>query len=629
MLEALLERPGEVVDRGTLRERLWPEDHHVDVDGGINAAVRRLREVLGDSASNPRFVVTVPRRGYRFIAPVEVIADGPMVEQAKSTADGADDLAGARELEEPASVVEGSAAGAPQTPVWAWMIAALGLIAILVSAFDLLSSRRADSPAVEAETAKPEIEEPSTLRLAVLPFATRSPDPNRAFLGDAVTDELIVRLGRLAPQQLQVIARASVQGFRDGQFDLAKVARQLEVDYVLEGSVQQERERLRIHVALVATERQHQTWSQTFEREIGDLLAFEREIAERVAQELALELDMVDDTQVAKGRSHELYLEGQHFLQQLGENDLRIALRSFDEAVQEDPQYAEAYAASALAWVLMATFDFAEPSEAFARARDFADRALGIDPDSARATLVSALVHQLHLWDFEAAGPLFQRAIRLAPGSPYTLLFAAAFESHLGRQERALELAHRALDLDPLSSTVNAQLCWRWFMARDFEKANARCRRAIELSPSFLLGWDTLKWVHIRQGHADAASDFLRVVELEGDHIDQIDFLQELADREGIEGLIRVSVSDPERRLAESGQSPFNLALDFAALGQTDQALHWLELAYDARESDLVSVAVDPRLDLLRDEPRFQNLLERMGLDQVDSGAPAPLQPLP
>ncbi len=627
MLEALLERPGEVVDRGTLRQRLWPEDHHVDVDGGINAAVRRLREVLGDSASNPRFVVTVPRRGYRFIAPVEVVGDESTVAKAQPTADGADDSADAYQSGESAEIQDPRVQGdSPRTPMWAWGIAALGLVAILVSVFDLLSGRLAGSTPREPV---PVSAESSVVRLAVLPFATRTPDPNRAFLGDAVTDELIVRLGRLAPEQLQVIARASVQGFRDGAFDLATVARQLDVDFVLEGSVQQERERLRIHVALVATERQHQMWSRTFEREIGDLLTFEREIAEHVAQKLALELEMTGESQAAKGRSHELYLEGQHFLQQLGENDLRIALRSFDEAVREDPQLAEAYAGSALAWVLMATFDFADASQAFDQARDFADRALSIDPDSARGTLVSALVHELHLWNFDAAEPLFQRALELDPGSPYTLLFAAAFESNLGRQERALELAHRALDLDPLSSTVNAQVCWRWFYARDFDRADARCRRAIELAPSFLLGWDTLKWVHIRQGHVDAASDFLRVVELEGDYIDQIAFLQELASREGIEGLLRISVQDPERRLAASGQSPFNLALDFAALGQAAPALHWLELAYDARESDLVSVAVDPRLDVLRDEPRFQDLLERMGLDRVDSGAPAPLQPLP
>ncbi len=604
VLEALLERPGEVVEREILRARLWPEDHHVDFEGGINAAVRRLREALGDSASNPRFVVTVPRRGYRLVAPVEAIDEGPA--EAESVAGPVAALANSAGLG------------------WRLTILAAVIFAIVISASQVLDGFRDSQPVAQGNTAdKP------ALRLAVLPFATHSPDPNRAFLGDALTDELIVRLGRLQPQRLQVIARTSVQGFRDGRGDLATVTRELGVDFVLEGSVQQQDDQVRIHVALVETEFQNQIWSRSFERKIGDLLALEREIAEHVAQELALELKVAGGSATPKGRAHELYLEGSHFLQQLGETDLRIALRSFDAAVAIDPSYAEAYAGSAVVWVLMGTFDFADPSVAFPNAQAFAEQALALDPDSANATLVLALVQHLYAWDFAAAEPLFRRALELDPGSPYAHLFAAAFEAALGRQERALELAHRALDLDPLSPTVNAELCWRLFVARRFDDATARCRRSIELSPSFLLGWDALKWVHIRQGHEQAVSDFLRVVELEGDHIDQIAFLQQVADRQGIEGLLRLSLDEPERRLAESGQSPFNLALDHAALGDEQQALHWLEQAYEARESDLVVLAVDPRLDVLRGHPRFQSLVNRMGLDGVDSGFSATLDPLP
>lgn len=601
VLAMLVERPSEVVSRQALRRRLWPADVHVDFDNGINAAVARLREVLGDTAANPRFVATVPRRGYRFIAPVEAVG-APAAPEATSPSPSP-----------PSPSPLSPSPPSPSQPWWrralggGWKLGALVVAAALTGALvtGLLASRR---PAPPSPFAAP-------MRLAVLPFINLGTDPDKSFLDVALTEELIALLGRLQPQRLRVIARTSVMGYQGSEASIEEIGRRLEVGYVLEGTVQQEGDLVRVTTALVEVAGETRRWSAAFDRRLGSLLTLEREIAAEVAKALALELLADAPPPAMRGRAHEHYLEGRYFLFQLTEEGFRKAVRAFEAAIAEDPRAAAAHAGLAQAWAYLGLFDFVPIAEAHPQARARAAEALALDPASAEAHLASALVHHFYGWDFAAAEAAYGRAVVLNPS--YADAHFLAAQLYLCRRQFAAAVAagQRALALDPLSRALNSGLCWLDFAAGEEELGMARCQRALELDPDFLDAWDNLKWIHIRRGDEEAAEQaFIRVVALEKLHLDALGDLHEIAAREGIAGLLRVSVAHPEERLQETGQSPYNLVLDFASLGEVDQALHWLERAYAQRETDLVYLAVDPRLDPLRQEARFQALLERVGL---------------
>lgn len=582
LLEALLERPGEVVTRDELRVRLWPSGVHVDFDNGINAAVGRLREALDDPASNPRFVATVPRRGYRFIAPVEALDGTPE--------------------EEPISPSWSRAGGG--TLKLAVLVAVVLLVGIL--ARDFLVRWR---PTPEVDAGQP-------LRLAVLPFESLGADPGREYLGDALTEELIALLGRLQPDRLRIIARTSAMTYKGSDTGVDEIGHRLGVDYVLEGTVQQEHDAVRVTAALVEVTGQTRLWSASYDRTLVSLMTLEREIAAEVTAALALKLLAPEPIPPAPvGRSHELTLAGRYFLGQLTEDGFRKGIRSFEEACAEDPADASAHAGLAAAWELMGLFDFVPIAEAHPKARAEVTKALALDPLSAEAHLTLAILHFLYEWDFAAAGEEFDKALALNPSLVHTHLSLADYYASLGRHDEALASARRALTLDPLSLAVNTEYCEQLFKARRFEEAIHRCHRTIEFDPDFLEAWDVLKWIYIRRGdEKEAIAAFLRVVELEELHAPLVGKLREVAEHEGLAGLLRASLGAPEERLREVGQSPYNLVLDYAALGEVDTALTWLERSYELRETDLVNLAVDPRLDALRGDVRFDELARRVGL---------------
>ncbi len=590
ILETLLERPGEVVSREELRQRLWPPDVHVDFDNGINAAVGRLREALDDAASNPRFVATVPRRGYRFIAPVERLATAADTEPPPGAT-------------VPAPWRRAFGAGAAK-------LAALTVVALAVGAVTggVLEQWRHDP--------QPTLPRP-LLRLAVLPFESLASDPGREFLGDALTEELITVLGRLQPERLRVIARTSVMAYKGQDAGIDEIGRRLDVDFVLEGAVRQEGDAVRVNAALVEVAGQTRIWSATFDRRLVSLMALEREIASEVTGALALELLEPEPSTAADSPAHELYLEGRYFLGRLTGASFDKAIRAFEAALEQDPRLAAAHAGLAGAWVFKGLFDFAPRREVYPRALASAERALELDPSSAEGHLVLALIHFLYEWDFAEAEAAFERALALNPSRAEAHLFAADFQASLGRSDDAVAAAERALELDPLSLAVNVDVGWRLFVAGREEEAIERCHRALELDDDFLEAWDVLKWIHIRRGdEKQAIAAFFRVVELEELHADGLPEQRQLAARDGLAGLLRDSLKDPEKRIREGGQSPYNLVLDYAALGEVDTALDWLERSFAERETDLVHLAVDPRLDVLRGDARFRSLLARVGLPQ-------------
>ena len=597
VLTALIEQAGEVVERSALRALLWPPDVHVDVDNGINAAVARVREALGDEAANPRFVATVPKRGYRFVAPVAV--DSPVQSQ-----------------EAPRPVDE---AVAPPRRWWLPVILIALFAGTIVAPFWLRPATR------EVVAGRPEATraEDAPMRLAVLPFAALAAPDHDAYLSVGLTDELISRLSRLQPDRLRVIARTSVMVYRDGVDDLAAFAERLRVDYVLEGTVHQEGDAVRVTAALVEAESLTRVWSATLDRRIESVLALEQEIASSVASALALELAVGEgDVQLAAGPAHPRILEGRYFLGHRTDAGFRSAIRAFEAAVLADPHAAEAHAGLAQAWALLALFDFAPRDQAQQRAAAAAAEALRLNPGSASAHWVQAALAYFYDWRVEAAAASVDHALQLAPRAEGYLLAARVWGA-LGKPAAAAEALQQAVTLDPLSPAVHADAAWQLFVLGHEGAALERCRRALDLNPDFLEGWDVLKWIHIVRGDEAAAIEaFLRVVRLEALHADEVDDLRRRAEQEGLPGLLRASLEDPDARLREVGQSPYNLALDHAALGETAAALGYLERAYVARETDLVALPSDPRLDGLRGDARFQRLMQQVGLLPI-SGLPS------
>ena len=552
LLELLLERPGETVSRETIREHLWPPDVHVEFEPALNAAVRRLREALGDSASSPRFVATVPKQGYRFIAPV-------------------------------------SRAKAPRRWVpWA----AVAVVVLGLSAW--FWSFRDTGP----------------VRLAVLPFENLSGDPERDYISEGLTEELIDQLSVVSPGDLHVIARTSVENYEGTDVNVGHVGAELDVEYVLEGSVRVHEDALRISTRLVRVDGQANVWSDSFDRPFEKLLDTERAIAREVAESLAAELVTSPPPRpVPSGDAYARYLEGRYLLNQRTADGFERAVAAFEAARGLDPHYAAAYRGLAESFALAGNYDWIAPKQAYPKAREHTEKALELDPDAAEAHLLLAFLQHGYEWRHDAAERSFRRALELNPNLARAYLWRGGFLSSRGRHDEALASTRRALELDPLSLVVRAELAWQLYYARRYDEAAAECRAILELEPEFLPAEDNLKWILISAGRDEEAFEsFVRVMALEGESSASVTEARSVFARGGLTDVLRWSLDAPEERITQPGQSAFNVAIDYAAIGDIHSALDWLERAYDDRETDLVNVDVDPRLDPLRGDARFAAL---------------------
>ncbi|HXV64876.1 MAG TPA: winged helix-turn-helix domain-containing protein [Vicinamibacteria bacterium] len=562
LLELLVERAGGTVGRDEIRNALWPETVHVDFEAGLNAAVRRLREALDDSATNPRYVATVPRRGYRFIAPVET------------------SIASSRKR-------------------WPWLLAA----SVLVVGVLALAVRIFVAPA-------------GPIRVAVLPFENLSQDPSQDFLADGLTEELITELATKSSEQLAVIARTSVLPYKGRSKTAREVGAELDVDFLLEGSVRSDGKKLRIAARLVRGSDEASVWSADFERELDRLIATQREIASEVARAMAVRL-VPEERKPPDAQAYELFLRGRFFLNQRSQDGFSAALSSFEAAVARDPSFAAGYVGLAETHALLGNYDFLEPADAYSAAIQPITRALELDPDLADAHLVLAYLKDAYQWDWEAAEREYRRAVESNPNLARAHHWLGGFLSSRGRHDEAIASTRRALELDPLSLIVHTELAWQLFFARRYEDAIEQCRRTIELDRDFLPAVDSLKWILIVAGRQEEAGEaFIRVMELEGESAESLAQARVALQEEGIGALLRRSVEATRARPA------YDVAIDYATLGEVDRALEWLERAYAKGETDLADIRVDPRLDPLRQRAAFEEIAKR-----VESPRPFAIEP--
>lgn len=589
ILTMLLERPGELVTREELQKTLWPTDTFVDFEQSLNAAIRRLRLALDDSAESPRYVETLARRGYRWVAPV---GSAP----AALTADTA---------------ISGSEAmGRWRRAGWLALAVSTTLAAIFVAS-SLLRSRS----------------NPGKVMLAVLPFQNLSDQAEQEYFVDGLTEEMITQLGGLDPQRLGVIARTSAMQYKGSQKDAAQVARELNVSYLLEGSVRRQGQRIRVTAKLIKASDQTHLWADSYDCELSDILKLQSEVARVVASKIRLRLthqtqQHLSDAATVNVIAHEAYLQGQQAWNLRSKEGTRRGIEEFQRAVEIDPNYAAAYAGLARAYALSPVYRLLSELEAMPKARDAAARAIALDDSLAESHSMMGFVRAHYEYDWLAAEREFQWALKLNPSDPYAhLFFSNSCLSPLGRHDEAIAEMKKAIELDPFSSRVHSFLGRTYIWARRYDDALTHLQKTTQMFPSFAIDHQRLAHLYSYRGEFDkaiteetqtrilAGEDPRSVVKLE-------DALRKAFASRGPQGYWEklLELSGRSENPPEAYTTRDGLAILYARLGEKERALQALEQAYKERQIHMTEIGVEPAFDIVRSEPRFQDLLHKMGL---------------
>jgi len=586
VLLALLERPGKVVTRKELQDRLWADGTFVEFENGLNNAMSRLRDALGDSADTPRYIETVPRHGYRFIAAIEPPA---------ADAHGADEPPAAAPL---AAHIDHAASG----PRSHWkLVAGLG-VALVVLGLAFLWRRPAHSPA-------------PLHAVAVLPFVTGNAAEGSAdeYLAFGMSDALISELSRIGA--LKVISQTSTLQYRGHRKPLPVIARELGVGTIVEGSVVHERGTVRVTVQLIDARTDSHLWSQTYNRDPATALADQRPLAREVASLIRSHLVPADRTatpefQQTTPAAYEAYLKGRYFLQKPGRADHVRAREFFEQAIAADPSFAPAHVGLATFFVVT---DFAPPAEAFHTARASVRRALDLDGSLARAHATMALIHYFSDWDWAAAERAFTRALELDPNDSATRRWHALYLSSMGRHATAEEEVRRAIELDPVSVSAFDAAAAIAANARRFDDMLDQARRISELNPE-----DPRAFIHRALGHlykeqfSEGLEWAAKGVAATGRDPGFLCVLAVAQHRAGRTAEAQQTLAEIDGLAAKGYVPDVFLAVTYLWLRGPDAAMTRLQQAYHRRDSYMVVGQVAPWFDPLRTDARFQELLRQM-----------------
>jgi TolB-like protein/DNA-binding winged helix-turn-helix (wHTH) protein/Flp pilus assembly protein TadD len=584
LLVLLVERRGQLVARNEIIERLWGKDVFVDVDTGINTVIWKVRAALRDSKDEPAFVETVSGRGYRFIAPVDVV---------------------------PPSV--SSAAVANQAPAAINRRSRLALLAstvavVLVATAFLISNWLAESKSVQPMT------------VAVLTFENIGGDPEREYLADGLAEETISSLAQIDPAHLSVISRASILAYRRMAKPLADLSRELNVDYLVDGAVRTEGSRLRLTSKLIRTSDQAQVWATTYDRELTNVVGLQRELSEAIAEQVRLQLLPDRLVELARRQTQspdafDAYLKGRYFENKRNRESVARAVRYYEHAISLDPNYALAWAGLAFTYAASAINSDARPLEVGPRARDAAAQAVRANPRLTEAQFASGYVNWLLDWQWKSAEAALRRAVDLDSSNVTAVRTLGHVLSQLGEQGEAEVAMRRTRELDPLSPMSHAMSAQVAYQARDNAAAVKHARQAILIDSTFWIGYMELAQAYTQTGETDLALEALadaarfsggensKTISLRG-------YLLATTGRinEAREALRRLEAMSIERYLP-----PYAMALVYAGLGEREAVFDWLEKAFAARDVHLIFLPVDPKWDPFRSDQRFEALVARCG----------------
>lgn len=613
LLVALIERAGDEVSRAELRERLWPEGAFVDFEAGINTAVAKLREALGDDAEAARFIETHARHGYRFVAPVNAAASHA----------GASPLAPAPPPALPAA--PGSAA-VPATatpdstrrlPRRRWFLAAAAVALLALAGFGLREWRRPAQP---------------IRSLAVLPLADHSKDPTFYF-ADGMTEALITQLAKLG--SLRVISRTSISGYKDSRKRLPDIARELGVDAIVEGAIVRAGERFRLDVQLIDGRTDSHLWAESYERSLAEVPALQTELARTIAGEVAIELTPGEAARLGPSRrvdprAQEAYLRGRYFWNLRTADGFRRALQEFTAATAINPQYAEAYAGLADTYGLMAIsgYDLLPPGEAMPKAREAARRALALDESLAEAHASIGWVSYAYDWEFPAAEREFRRAIELRPGYATAHQWYSNYLCAMGRLDEATEEIGRALALDPLSRVILNEAAWPHYYGRRHRLEIAAYRKVLAMAPDYPTPHLELGIAFDVSGrYQEALAEYATFSRLTGGSSTALAYTVHAEGKQGNRERASALLAQLEQSASQGYVPPYDMAVANAGLGDWDAFFAWLEKAYAERSDALLYLAVDPMFAELHDDPRFTALVRRIGLPAPVAQRPASSRP--
>jgi len=615
ILAILLEHRGEMVTREQLQHRLWPSDTFVDFDHSLNTAVMRLREVLSDSSENPRFIETLPRRGYRFLAPVEekpafVNEPTPVQTGEVSASQCADSKVDS--TSPPLLPAFPAFAAKPEKRVRRLRLVtvALSIFAIVLAgafAFRYLKrSSLATAPSGQLTS------------LVVLPFENLSADKDQAYFADGMTDELIAHLAKI--RSLRVISRTSSMEYKGAHKTLSQIARDLHVDSVVEGTVLRSGDRVRITAELVQVATDRHLWAETYESQLGDILTLQSHVASAIVNEIRVKLTPEEQVRLATTRqvstqSYENYLKGRYYWNKRSQEGLTKAIDYFQLAIEQDPNYALAYAGladcySIIGSVIVGTVPALEVAP---KARAAALKSLELDNTLAEAQTSLATVRFNYDWDWNAAASGFRRAVELNPNYATAYQRNSLYLMSMGRTSESIAEMNRAHDLDPLSISTNFSLGWRLYLAREYDQAIEQLRNTIDMDPDFVLPHLVLGQAYEQKKMYDQAiTELRRAVDISQSSPPAVAALARAYAVSGRTTEARKLLDQLMEQSKKRYVSPFYVAIVYAGLGENDQALDWIEKAYKDRSNAIVFAKVDPQLDTLRSTPRFQSLLHRL-----------------
>ena len=611
LLIVLLQEQGQIVTRDEIRNRLWPEGTFVEFDDSLNSAVKKLRTALNDSAEHPRFFETVPKVGYRFVAPVSIVGEtaiamGPLETPCLDEASPTD-----YERQEPTtsgpSDRETSYSGAVSIP-WSWLpiVSVVSLLLAILTLAIVYLRRPAAGLRVES--------------IAVLPMENLSGDPQQQYFADGMTDELITELAKLS--SLSVISRTSAMQYRATRKSLPVIARELKVDAILEGSALRVGDRVRVSVQLVDAHNDRHVWAESYERETGDIVQLQRDIAEAIAGQIQIKLTPADRQRLSSAKpvnpeAHEAYLKGLYLWNERTTESLKSSIEYFQEAINRDPSYALAYSGLADAYDVASDYDLFSPRESYSKARAAVLRALELDPSLAQAHATLADMKAAYEWDWPGAEAEFMRALELNPGYATAHHWYAQYLTGQGRYEAAFAEIRRAIELDPLSPSINAFAGSAFYMARQYDKSAERMLKMTVSEPTYAPAHYFLGFTREKQGQLnEAVIEFQKAVDLSGGDPSYLAALGHGYALSGNRHRAQVICAKLQKRATTEYVSSYDIALVYLALGQKQQALDWLNRAYEEDDPNMNFLKVDPTLDDIRSDQRFQNLLQRIGLDQ-------------
>jgi TolB-like protein/DNA-binding winged helix-turn-helix (wHTH) protein/cytochrome c-type biogenesis protein CcmH/NrfG len=595
----LAQNPNRLVTKEELLQAVWG-DTFVE-EGNLTQYISHLRKALGGNSEDTRLMVTIARKGYQFTADVTV---GEAADTAKPAAVQVPTAQGSQAdtqavLESPADEA------APKTPKHWRNAAVMGASAVLLIAVGLAAWRhfRAMTPPSSQK-----------IMLAVLPFENLTGDPNKDYLADGLTEETISQLGRLNPEQLGVIARTSVMGYKHKDERLDQIGRELSVQYVLENSLRENGDHVRLTAQLIQVKDQTHLWSHDYDYPANDFLTIGDDVAKAVAHEVRVRLTSQQQAELAQSHpvnpeAFDAYLQGHYHFERDTDKDADMAAKYFERATQIDPSYALAWVGLSRARNWQVNTGLIPSEQGHRLAREAVERALALNPNLAQAHTQMGRIKQQVDFDWVGADASFQRAVALDPGNPEVVSMSAFSADILGHFEEALSLRRRAVDLDPLNADSWEQLAETEFSMGRLDGAEADFKKALELNPDVVAAHMTLSEIYVIQGRPQQA-------------LPEIELVRDDSVRAFLYPIVYYAFGrkkESDAALIEyvakyHANGAYQIAQVYAFRNQSDEAFEWLERAYTQRDGGLIETKVEPLLKNLNGDPRFAAFLKKLNL---------------